>query len=92
MTWFRVPDSCKEKCLSNFLSTIAESLQKWRHGPKRVYIIPLSYAIHRLNISLFGVKNVQILSESGFCEVLLFFTWRLLSVPLQSFDKYSYTQ
>lgn len=94
MTWFRVPDSCMEKYLSIFLSTVAESLQKWvfwRRGPKRVYITPLSYAILRLNISSFGVKNVQILSESGFCEVLLFFTWRLLSAPLHPFDKYSYT-
>lgn len=92
---FRVPDSCMEKCLSIFLGTIAESLQKWvfwRHGLKRVYITPLTYAIHRLNISSFGVKNVQTLSESGFCEVLLCFMWRLLSAPLQPFDKYSYTQ
>lgn len=84
-----------EKCLSKFLSAIAESLQKWvfwRHGPKRVYITPLSDAMNRLNMSSFGVKNVQILSESGFCEVLLFLTWRLLSAPLQPFDKYSYTQ
>lgn len=83
-----------EKYLSNFLSTKADSLQKWvfwRHGPKRAYITPLSYAILRLNISSFGVKNVQILSESVFCEVLLFFTWRLLGAPLQPFDKYSYT-
>ena len=95
MTCFRVPGSCLEKCLSNFLNTMAETLQKWvfwRHGPKRAYITPLSYGIYRLNTSSFGVKHVQILSESIFCGALLFFTWRLLSAPFQSFDKYSHTQ
>lgn len=96
MTCFTVPGSCSEKCLSNFLNTMAESLQKWvfwRHGPKRAYITPLSYGIHRLNTSFFGVKNVQILSESlFFVEFCYFFTWRLLTAPFQSFDKYSHTQ
>lgn len=82
-------------CLSNFWNTTAECLQKlvfWRHLLKPAYITPFSYRIHRLNTSSFCVKNVQILSESVLCGVLLFsFSWRLLTAPFQSFDKQSHS-